>query len=166
VDNRDQVLRVEGTLTSMTLEPYEFRDPEELIRDVATLVDLVEDRAFVALVHLPATEQRVVEVRELDLPALLDDDDDISDHLCGVARSFDIPQAAPSPRHALVTVLVRRGRCVFGPNEGVWLRGWRYSNHHTRAYDSDLILVTEHGWTDFMTEWSGHEPSLVDRPAS
>ena len=111
VDNRGCVAENSGTLSTMTLEPYEFRDPEALIRDVAAMVDLLEDHAFVVLVHHPSTEQRVVEVRELALPALLDDDDDISDHLCEIARSFDIPQVR-SPRHALVTVVVRRGRCM------------------------------------------------------
>lgn len=165
MDNRRLDPRVEDTLSTMTLQPYELRDPEALIREVAVVVDLLEDHAFVVLVHLPSTEQRVLEVRELALPALLDDDDDISDHLCGIARSFEIPEAR-SPRHALVTVIVRRGRCLLGPNEGVWLRGWRYSHHFAAAYNSDLILVTEHGWTDFMTTWSGHEPRLVDAPVS
>ena len=48
----------------------------------------------------------------------------------------------------------------WAPNEAVWLNGWRFSNHFAPVYDSDLILVTEHGWTDFMTQWAGHEPRL------
>lgn len=144
----------------MTLEAFEIRDPERLIKDVANIVDLVEDSAYAVLVRAPSTAQQVVEARLLEIPALLDDDDDIRDHLCGIARSFDLPDVRP-PRHALVTVLVRSGRCVIGPNEGVWLRGWRYSNHLAPVYDSDIILVTEHGWTDLLTTWAGHEPALV-----
>lgn len=143
----------------MRLEPYDIRDPEKLIEQIADQVDLVEDTAYAALVRAPSTTQELVEVRRLDLPALLDDDDDIRDDLCDLARSFDLPDIRP-PRHALVTVVVRPGRCVIGPNEAVWLSGWRYSNHLAPVYDSDLILVTEHGWTDFMTAWAGHTPRM------
>ncbi len=145
----------------MTLEPFEIRDPEQLITDVAEQVDLGEDTAHVVLVRAPSTTQEVIEVRTLDLPALLDDDDNISDDLCDLARSFAVPDVRP-PQHAVVTVIVRPGRCIFGPNEGVWLAGWRYSNHLAPIYDSDLILVTEHGWTDLMTTWSGRHPAMLD----
>ncbi len=149
----------------MTLESFEIRDPGELIRQVAERVELVEDRAYAVLVRAPSTDQHLVEVRELDIPALLDDDDDIRDLLPELARSFSLPDVRP-PHHALVTVVVRPGRCIIGPNEGVWLRGWRYSNHFAPLYDSDLILVTEHGWTDFMTAWAGREPTIQPAAAS
>lgn len=143
----------------MKLEPYELRDPARLITEVAERVDLVEDSAYAVLVRAPSTVQEVVEVRRLDLPALLGDDEEIRDDLCVLARSFRLPDVRP-PRHAVVTVLVRPGRCVLGPNEAVWLNGWRFSNHFAPVYVSDLILVTEHGWTDFMTQSAGHEPRL------
>lgn len=143
----------------MKLEPFEIRDPQRLITEVAEQVDLVEDTACAVLVRAPSTAQQVIEVRTLDIPALLGDDDNISDALCGLARSFAIPDVRP-PQHAVVTVIVRAGRCIFGPNEGVWLAGWRYSNHLAPIYDSDLVLVTEHGWTDLMSTWAGRHPAM------
>ena len=144
----------------MTLEPWDIKDPDLLISGVAKQVPLTEDTAYVVLVRRPSTRQEIVEIRKLDLPALLDDDDDISDQLCEVVRSFGIPDTREC-LHAVVTVLVRPGRCVMGPNEVVWIKGWRYANHFVRTFDSDLILVTEHGWTDFMTRFAGHEPRMA-----
>lgn len=144
----------------MRLEPHDIRDPGKLIAQIAERVDLVEDTAYAALVRVPSTTQELVEVRRLDLPALLDDDDEIRGDLRDLAWSFDVPDLRP-PQHALVTVIVRPGRCIIGPNEAVWLSGWRYSNHLAPVYDSDLILVTEHGWTDFMTTWAGHTPRML-----
>lgn len=144
----------------MTLEPFDIRDPALLVTQVAEQVAFVEDTAYVVLVRDPSTDQEIVEVRSLDLPALLDDDDDISNELRKLARSFVLPDVGP-PRHALVTILVRPGRCVFGPNEGVWLRGWRYSNHCAPVYSSELILVTEHGWAHIWSDFAGHEPRMA-----
>jgi len=62
-----------------------------------------------------------------------------------------------------MTFVVRPGPCVFGPNESHWLYAWRYSNHFTNAYSSHIILVTEHGWCDFMTHQAGLTPAA--RPA-
>ena len=52
------------------------------------------------------------------------------------------------PTHAGVLIVVRRGLCVFGVNEGLWCSAWRYVNHLRRLYSGDLVLVTEHGWLD------------------
>jgi hypothetical protein len=143
----------------MALEPWDIKDPDLLIRSVAEQVPLTEDTAYVVLVRRPSTRQEVVEIRKLDLPALLDDDDDISDNLREVARSFGVPDTREC-LHAVVTVIVRPGRCVIGPNEVVWFKGWRYSNHFVRTFDSDLILVTEHGWIDWATNFAGHAPRM------
>jgi hypothetical protein len=86
---------------------------------------------------------------------------DISDDLCDAARSFGLGSHGDRPHHALVTVVVRPGRCVFGPNEAVWFRGWRYSNHFESAFSGDMVLVTEHGWSDFMSGEAGHEPRMT-----
>lgn len=144
----------------MTIEPWEIRDPELLITQVAERVDLVEDTAYSVLVRAPSTDQELLDVRRLDLPARPDEWRDISDRLCDLARSYDLPDVVP-PQHALVTVIARRGRCVLGPNEGTWLMGWRYSNHHAPLHDSNLVLVTEHGWTDLMSSWAGRDPRLA-----
>jgi hypothetical protein len=146
-------------LRRMELERYELRDPRRLMEEIAREVTLAEDTSYVALVHHPSTDQRLVQVTPLDLPALLDDDEDISETLRDVARSFGIGWRDTTD-HLLMTVIVRPGRTVFGPNESVWFRGWRYANHFEAISTGDLILVTEHGWLDFMTDEAGHEPRM------
>jgi len=143
----------------MTLHAWELKDPQALISVLAERVDLAEDTAWLATVFRPSTEQRLVDVRRLGLPALLDDDDDISEDLRLAAESFGIPDTGEI-QHAFLTVLVRPGRCVVGPNEAVWLNGWRYSNHFQRAFSGDLIVVTEYGWVAFMSEAAGHQPRM------
>ena len=84
------------------LKPYELRDPAALIKGIADVVTLVEDTAWLALVHHPSTEQRLVRVDPLPVPALLDDDDEISPHLRAAAEAFDLfaPGVLVAVRHA------------------------------------------------------------------
>lgn len=145
------------------LKPYELRDAAALIRGIADTVTLAEDTAWLALVHHPSTEQRLVRVDPLPVPALLDDDDEISPHLRAAAETYELgwPVKGQGPEHMVVTVVVRPGFTVFGPNEGVWCKGWRYANHLQSLYTGEIILVTEHGWADFMTDACGLEPRMV-----
>jgi hypothetical protein len=143
----------------MALKQYDVRDPGQLITEIAERVELAEDTAWLALVHRPSTTQKLLDVRALELPALLDDGEDISETLCGVVHSFGLGWRQ-RPEHAVVTIIVRPGRCVLGPNELVWSRGWRYANHFESVFDSHLILVTEHGWLDLMSEEAGFEPAM------
>ncbi len=76
--------------------------------------------------------------------------------------SWVVPDTVP-PSHAGVLIVVRPGLCVLGANEGRWSNAWRYVNHLQRMYSGDLMLVTEHGWCDFMSEYAGSTPAL--RPA-
>jgi hypothetical protein len=143
------------------LEPYDLRDPRRLIHQIGDRVPLEEDTAWLALVRHPSTEQELVRVDALPVPALLDDDDDISDHLRRAAEAYGIGWSGKGPEHMAVTVIVRPGFTVFGPNEAVWFKGWRYANHLQSIYTGELILVTEHGWADFMSHSAGNEPRMV-----
>lgn len=145
------------------LKPYELRDPSRLIQEVAERVTLVEDTAWLALVHHPSTDQHLVQVDPLQIPALLDDADDISAHLRTAVEGCGIGWGGigEGPDHMAVTIIVRPGYAVFGPNEAVWCKGWRYANHFQSVHTGELVLVTEHGWADFMTDAAGHEPRMV-----
>ncbi len=68
------------------------------------------------------------------------------------------------PRHVFVTVVCRSGRVVPGPEELFWLLAWRYSNHFTAAFNGDVYLVTEHGWTGCADKRAGFTPALSPRP--
>jgi hypothetical protein len=145
----------------MELSTYEYRDPSRLIWQLARRVQLSAGMVYVVLVARPSTEQRIVTTRALDLPALIGDYQEACEELQNVMRLLPIPAGPPPPDHSVETVLVRPGLCVFGPNESRWMEAWRYSNHLTNAFVGDLILVTEHGWCDFMTYEAGHSPALV-----
>lgn len=148
------------TLSGMSLENYEFRDPAALIDEVAHRVPLREGTAYVALVAHPSSDQRIVAIERLNAPAVLDHYEDARDELYDTMQRLPIPDTFPLT-HATVTIVVRRGLCVLGPSEGHWLSAWRYSNHLTGSFTGDLILVTEHGWTDFMTGHADTSPALV-----
>jgi len=159
VDSRSRSRANRGRLIDMNLEPWDFTDVDRLMHEIATRVELAEDTAYVGVVRRPSSEQHLVDVRRLDSPALVDDDDDLSDELRAAAESFRIPDTGEC-LHAFVTLLVRPGRCVVGPNEAVWLNGWRYANHVQRAFSGELVLVTEHGWVAWPSDAAGHQPRM------
>lgn len=144
----------------MTRHSSTLRTAADAIADVAARVPLAPNTAFIALVDEPATEQRIVAVEALRTPSLIDDWKGASEEIRDVMQRFRIPDEPRPPRHSALTIVVRPGLCVFGPNEGQWLSAWRYSNHFANAYDGSLILVTEHGWVDFMTDTAGHSPAM------
>jgi hypothetical protein len=145
----------------MELRAYETRDPERLLGDIAQRVRLVEGTAHLALVADISTTQRVLRVETLATPAEIFDDEQPREELRRVIEGWPIPATRGCPTHTPVLVVVRRGLCVFGPNEGVWLQADRYANHLASVWSMDLMLVTEHGWCDFMTDWAGRSPALA-----
>ena len=145
----------------MNLEPYESRSPAQLIEQVAAQGPLVPDTAYVVLVAHPSTEQRIVAIRRLATPAMIDHCHEALDELHQVVRELPVPDEPHPPTHSVVTVLVRPGYCVFGPNEGSWMRAWQLSNHGANTFNGGVILVTEHGWSDFLTDAAGHIPAMA-----
>lgn len=145
----------------MTLRPWQLRDPARLLTEVAQRVPLVEDTALLALVHHPSTEQDLVGLERLRTPAVIDDWQQASEEICERMQQLDIPERPRRPEHAGVTVVVRDGLCVLGPNEGQWYRAWRYSNHLRNAFDGGLILVTPHGWVDVLSDTAGTSPAMA-----
>lgn len=63
----------------------------------------------------------------------------------------------------LITVVCREGEAAVTEVEMQFFWGWRYSNHHTAAFDGDVYVVTPQGWASLLGEWSGPLPAL---PAS
>lgn len=144
----------------MNLRNFDYRSPAELIDQVAARVPLIEEAVYVVLVARPPTEQRIVTIRRLATPARIEDWEDASEEICELMEELPIPGRQHPPDHSAFTVIVRSGLCVFGPTEGLWLSAWKYSNHMTNAFGGRAMLVTEHGWYDFMTDTAGHSPAL------
>lgn len=150
-------------MSSMTRHSWDLADPARLVEEIAEAVPLLVDTAHVALVEDPARSQVLLKVETLPTPARINHHDDVRHLLVQAVRDrLSVPPlvARGSIRHVLVTVVVRDGLTVMTRNEAQWLKAWRYSNHMTSAYDSHLILVTEHGWYDWVSRSGAAEPRV------
>lgn len=144
----------------MTLRPYEYRNPARLIEEVSERVPLRAGDVYLVLVAHPSTEQRIVKIVLLDLDAEQDDYEHGRRELERLVPRLGIPDVHPIT-HGVMTVVVRPGLTVLGRIEWLWLAAWRYSNHFVRCFDTDLILVTEHGWADFISDLGDAQPAMV-----
>ena len=147
----------------MDLEPFELRDPRQLLQDVCRAGPLVEGDLLIVLIEEPSARQHVVAVRRLAARQWQGlDQMDRSDVFREEARALplDVRRGEP-PRHLLLTILVRRGLTVLDGTDAEVLDGWRYANHLMPVFDGGLLLVTEHGWYDWLTGLAGHTPALV-----
>jgi hypothetical protein len=151
------------TLSVMNLASYEYRHPGDVVADVSARHPLVEGDALLALVDDPPGRQNVIHVTRVsgDEWSLLDQFER-SQLLRDIVNTMPIPKWSrdAGPRHSIMTIVARRGLAVMGAAEAAWLMAWRYSHHGANAFSGGLILVTEHGWTDFMTRLGGPEPRL------
>lgn len=146
----------------MELKPYDFRDPEQVLRDVVTDQPLVDRQLMIVLVADPSTTQRVVAVRSVPRHHWYDlGQHDLSELLCREACAMPLERYADGvPRHSLVTILPRPGLTVIGARDAEVLSAWRCSHHLMPVLDGGLLLVTERGWYDFMSGSGGRSPAL------
>ena len=147
------------TTTDVELQSYELRDPAALIAEIAERVPLVHGTAHLALVRDVSTTQEVLRVDTLRLPAEIVDWQEPSEELRRVVDGWPVGLEPGRPRHMPILVIVRPGLCVFGPNEAVWFRAGRYASFMANLWSINEILVTEHGWLDFMTNEAGLTPA-------
>ena len=148
----------------MNLYPFQFRNPGQLLVDVLAEHKIGDGDVLLALVQHPDREQRLLHVARLGR-AVPDDTYDRSALLYDAMQLMPIPPSRrDGPTVAVMTILARRGPAVIGAREDEWALAWRYSNHLTDAYTGDLMLVTEHGWTDWLTGLSGATPQLAPAP--
>lgn len=162
VDNFEQSWRT-WHAACVELEPSDFRDPGEVLANVAATHVIENGDVLLVLVRDPSTEQAVEHVHRLDRRSWgqLDDDWDLARFLGDQVRRLPIPPRGARLRHSVLTVVARRGFAVFGGNELRWMNAWRWSNHLMDAHSGDIALLTEHGWYDFSTDWGGKEPRLA-----
>ena len=163
MDSADRVQRTDDKLRSVELRPYEYRDPGQVLTAVLAGGSLSEGDMLLALVHDPSGDQQVLRTARLDSEhsrCLRQHED--PDILAGYLRRLAVPMRQPGepPRHSVMTISARRGLAVFGPAEAACMSTWRQCGHLVDAFVGDLLLVTEHGWTDFMSGWGGREPWL------
>jgi hypothetical protein len=147
----------------MDLEPYDLRDPQQLLDDVCQSHDFVEGDLLLVLIEEPSSHQSVVAVRRLTARQWQGLDQlERSDVLCREAEALPLDARwRGAIRHLLLTILVRRGLTLLDRGDAEVLEGWRYANHGMPVFDGGLLLVTEHGWYDWLSGCAGHSPSLV-----
>jgi hypothetical protein len=146
----------------MKLREFEYRDPGQVVRDVMDTHPLEAGDVLLVLVRRPSTDQQVVAVRSI-APERRHGLDrfERSQVLAEEVQALPIPDWRPGPpEHSVMTIVARHGWCVIGAGEAEWLNAWFFSNHLCHTFSTELILVTEHGWTDFTTGLGGDEPRL------
>lgn len=146
----------------MAIHDDNFKNLPALMQQIAAQHEFEDGDALLALIYDPPGEQKLVALKELPVSAYLDSHLGVSKVLRDVMQTLPIGQRDEMGiRFCTLTVLVRRGLTVFGPYESQWMLAWRYSNHSEDAFTTDVALVTEHGWCDFMSDDAGHEPRLA-----
>lgn len=152
-----------------TYEPWEVREPATVIGEALSRCSPRPGDVLVALVQSgddPGQELvDVVRAHRGDLPRRYDASELLR------ARAESMAGERPwvdgrwmPPRHVFVTLVCRSGRVVPGPDELFWFLAWRYSNHLAAAFNGDVYLVTEHGWTGCADKRAGFTPALQARP--
>jgi hypothetical protein len=135
----------------MTLHTYDFRSPSQLIEQVGARVPLLDNTAYVVLVVRPSTDPKNVTIRRLDTLVLIDDWQDARDEIYEVMQELPIPERPERIDHSVITVLVRHGLCVFGPNEGTWMSAWQYSR---REVPGSSLDQPRSRWRSPLARWA------------
>jgi hypothetical protein len=165
VDSTACSQRTDAKLRGMELRPYEYRDPGEVLTAVVADRSLSDGDMLLALVHDPSGDQRVLRTIRLDSEhSRRLDPYQGPDILAGYLRQLAVPMRQPEepPRFSVMTISARRGLAVFGPAECACMSAWRYCGHLVDAFVGEMMVVTEHGWADFMSGLGGREPRLLD----
>lgn len=144
-------------------EPWDVVDPARVLTDVLRRVTAEPDAVFVAMLRT-GEHQELVNVAQIHVGAPLELHD-ASELLRRHARSVagDRPWEGSGwrrPQFLFVTVVCRRGRVIPSAQDYFWLTAWRYSNHCSNAFDGDIYLVTEHGWSGCVDRRAGFAPHL------
>jgi hypothetical protein len=150
----------------MALEDLRLRNTQELMEQVAARISLDDDSVTLVLVDLPSTQQQILSVRRLDVPATQASWEPLRDLLYKEMWALPVPPRSEGFHSIVVTIICRPGYNVWSSIESTWALGWRYSNHNSGAFDEDIIVVTEHGWASLMTGAAGHEPRLRSTKAA
>lgn len=152
-------------------DPWVVRDPASTITEIVRRQRPKPGDVLVAkLPRADAPDQsplEVVRVHRGAPPSRADASDLLRTHAAALVgdRSWGDGGWMP-PQYVLVTLVCRHGRVIPGPEELLWLSAWRHSNHLGNAFDGDVYLVTEHGWTGSIDRRAGFSPSLRPTGAS
>lgn len=148
-----------------TFDPWDVRDPAAMIEAVVRGAGPVEGDVVVAVLGRgDDPNQRVVDQLVVHRGQLVDTYEGSEVLRENASRLVPQRQWADDrwevPQFVLATVVCRTGRVVPGPEEIAWFTAWRYSNHLTNAFNGDVYLLTDHGWTGCADRRAGFTPAL------
>lgn len=149
-------------MPGMHIEPWELRDPAEIIRVLDEEHRLRAGQVIIGLVDRPSTEQLLVASEVIWTEAEPPPFKQVRQLLRTATRTLYAgrdPEAYPID-HAYVTVVARHGRVVLVDEVLAWAYGWLYCTHQQPVYKGALLTVTEHGWRSFDDESAGALPAL------
>jgi hypothetical protein len=145
----------------MDLEPYDFRDPGEIVAQIASEQPIRDEDVLLVVVQDPSRTQQVTHVCRLDRADWKDLEPwRLSNYVREQVQQLPLPPSGPETWCSVLTVVARRGFAVFGAREMRWMYASRYSNHLRRVFSGDIVLITDHVWHDLVTGWRGHEPRI------
>lgn len=142
---------------------WDLRDPAAALTGIARRHQLRPGMVIVGLIELPNTIQHL-----LDTTVLYDADrpPDEARH-CAVLirraanRLFGPRVVIGTPRHAFLTVVVRRGPLRLSSADRRWWEGWRQAEHELPVFDGTLVVMTEQGWRSADDQLVGFQPALA-----
>lgn len=166
-------------LACMTTSIEPFNTDEDRTR---VLIEILRQggavRGTTLVGYVDRARLAVLSVRSLMTPkADLDDEScfghesirDLSRVLCAVAQACAPARTRTRNRWSsmtgdLITVVCRDGAAAITSAETQFHWGWRYSNHLTSAFDSEVYAVTPQGWVNLYGQLSGSIPALPAAP--
>src|SRR6476620_4419370 len=113
----------------MPLEHLRLRNTQELMEQVAARTTLDEDSVTFVLIDRPATRQRIMAVRRLEVLAAQDDWDSLRELVHDEMQQLPVPRGTKDACSIVVTIIGRRCFNDSAPTEKNWAMAWRYSNH-------------------------------------
>lgn len=143
-------------------QPWDLRDPAEIIRVLDEEHRLRAGQVIVGLVERPSTDQLLVASEVIWEAPEPPPAKEIRHLLRTTARTLYAgrdPDAYPI-EHAYVTLVARRGLVVLADDVLAWAYGWLYCVHRLPVFKGALLTVTEHGWRSFDDESAGAVPAL------
>ncbi|MDN5851579.1 MAG: hypothetical protein L0K86_01815 [Actinomycetia bacterium] len=139
---------------------HDFHDIADLMDQIGTTHRLYDGAVLLALVRDPETTQEIVQLSHVPAGAYADDataDKQLDDLL----TSLPVEERREI-RYRTLTIVCRRGYTVMGEIDLRWSNALKYGWKPGGCLTTAQVVVTEHGWAEFMTGEAGHEPALAD----
>lgn len=161
-----------GGMTT-SIEPFNTdEDRARVLGEILRQGGATRGRTLIGYVDRASLE--VLAVQSLATPDAVLDDESCFSHgdvrrlshaLCAIARScapdrvFSGSEWSPITGD-LITVVCRGGDPAITPTETQFHWGWRFSNHLTSAFDSEVYAITPQGWASLYGQSAGRIPAL------